>query len=502
MAVRAALGAGRGQLVRQLLTESVLLSSIAGGVGLLAGAWGVRLMTVLSPPNISRLHEISLDGQVLLFTCLISVGTGVLFGLAPAWHASNLNLSEALNADGRAAIAAGSHRTYGLLVVTEVALAVMLLAGAGLMWQSLLRLQAVDLGFKPRRVASFDVSLPGSVYDLARQRRFFRTAREQLAGLPGVQAVAAISNLPLGGVENLNFFFPEGLPVPEAGHSPLAENRKITPGYFETMGASILQGRDFTDRDGPEGLKVCIINETIARKYWPGSDAVGKRLKLSAPGDQEPWWTIIGVARDLRSYGLQVTPRPQIYTSVDQNSDPDMTFVLRSQAAGTPAALEQSLRNTLKLLDPSLPLANLRTMESLIGDALARPRFGTILLGLFAFTALLLTVIGLYGVLAYATGRRTREIGVRIALGASKASVLALIIRQGMLPALAGLGIGIVGALGLTRVLASQLYEIRPTDPATYLGVMAILVTVALAACYLPARRAAKVDPMVALRSD
>ena len=501
MAVRAAIGAGRGRIVRQLMTESVLLSVGGGGIGLLLGAWGVQVILALSPPNIPRLTETTLDGRVFLFSLFISLATGVIFGLAPAWYASKVNLSEALNAESRSGTLAGRHRTYGLLVIAEVALAVVLLSGAGLMLQSFMRLLAVDPGFKPQRVAAFDVGLNGARYeDIGRQRQFYREARERLVKVPGVRAAAAISNLPLGGAENLSFLFIEGTPPPSAGNEPLAENRKITPGYFGTMGVSLLRGRDFTDKDGPDQPNVCIVNESIARTFFSGADPIGKRLKMARTDEeQHPWFTIIGVAGDVRSYGLEVKPRPQIYTTVEQNTDNEMTLLVRAETMPA-ASLERAIRAEMKSLDPALPLANFRTMESLVANAVARPRFTTFLLSLFAITALLLTAVGLYGVVAYATSQRTREIGIRIALGAGGGNVLALVVRQGMLPAVIGLAIGLAGALTLTRLLANQLYEVKATDPLTFLGVTAVLLLVALAACFLPARRAATTDPMVVLR--
>jgi putative ABC transport system permease protein len=439
---------------------------------------------------------------VFVFSLLISLCAGVLFGLAPVWHASRFNLTEALNADNRSGTAAGRHRAQGLLVTAEVALAIVLLTGAALMCESLLRLQSVDPGFKPQRVAAFNVALDGANYnDIARQRLFYREARERLSSVPGVRCVAAISNLPLDGVESLNFFFVESAAMPRAGQEPLAETPKITPSYFETMDVPLLKGRDFTDHDAPGQPNVCIINNTLARTFF-GGDAVGKRLKIAREDSlQHPWFVIVGVVRDVRSYGLDVPPRPQIYTTVEQNTDNVMSFVVRANA-GPAAFLERPLRAQMKSIDPALPLANFRTMDDLITNAMARPRFSTALLILFAATALLLTAVGLYGVVAYATTQRTREIGIRVALGANNRNVLGLIIGQGMLPALAGLAIGLAGAFSLTRFLTNQLFEIKATDPLMFLAATSFLLIVVLAACSLPARRATKINPVVALRYE
>jgi putative ABC transport system permease protein len=503
IAVRVAIGAGRARIARQLLTESLLLSLVGGGVGLLLGAWGVRVILALSPPNIPRLHETTLDGRVFGFALLISLMAGILFGLAPVWHTSHLDLNEALNADTRSGTAVGRQRAHRLLVIVEIALAIILLTGAGLMTESLLRLQWVDPGFKPQHVAAFDSALKGANYqDVARQRQFYRQARERLTALPDVRAAAAISELPLGGVENLSFFFVEGNPPPLAGDAPIAENRKVTPGYFETMEVPLLQGRDFADHDAANQPNVCIINDTLARTFFPAANPIGNRLKMARSDEaQHAWFTIVGVVGDVRSYGLDVKPRPQIYTAVEQNTDNMLTFVVRARTS--PALfLERSLRSQMKSLDPTLPLANFRTMESLMARAVSRPRFSTFLLILFASTALVLTAVGLYGVVAYATAQRRREIGIRVALGASKRNVLMLIIAQGVMPALIGLVIGLAGALALTRLLTNQLYEVKATDPLTFLGVTTLLLLVVVAACWIPASRAARINPVEALRYE
>jgi putative ABC transport system permease protein len=505
MAVRAAIGAGRGRIIRQLLTESVVLSSLGGAAGLVLGVGLIRMILAFSPPGIPRLDETVLDGRVLAFTLIISVGTGLIFGLAPSWQASGINLTEALAADSRYGAAAGWHRAHGFLVMAEVALAVILLAGAGLMAKSFMRLQTVDPGFNPNQVAAFDVSLFGGKYENSdRVRQFFRDARERLAKLPGVQSVAAISNLPLDGNETLDFLFVEGAPMPAPGERVPAENRKATPGYFHTMGVMLERGRDFTDQDTSDKPIVCIINETTARRFFPGVDPLGRRIRLGSGTPDEannPYYTIVGVAGDVRGYALEVKAKPQVYLPLEQNTDNEMTFVIRAEQ-GRADSLERAIRAEMKAIDPTLPPANFRTMERLVADSVARPRFSAFLLGLFAAAALLLTMVGLYGVVAYAVGQRTREIGIRVALGAGKRDVFSLVVRQGMLPALVGLVIGLGGALALTRLLASQLYEVRPADPATFLAVSILLLLVALLACCLPAGRAARLDPAAALRCE
>jgi putative ABC transport system permease protein len=501
MAVRVAIGAGRARIIRQLLTESLLLAALGGGFGLLLAYWGLDVLLRFIPPNVPRLQDISLDAQVLLFTALISILTGVLFGLVPAWQASKVNLAEALKDVGRTNSAGRGIRSHSLLVTAEVALVAILLVGAVLMLQSFRLLLAVDPGFKPQGVATFEISLPRARYGEDAQRtQFFEQARAQLSRLPGVRAVGAVSNLPLGGNENGNFFAVEGAePVP-SGKEPLAENRIVTPGYFEAMGVSLMSGRDFNAADGAGKPSVAIVNEQMARQFFPAGEALGKRIKWVF--DDKEWRTIVGVVRDVRSYTLELQARPQFYHPHAQWPWEDaMAMVVRADAAALPS-LRSAVQQEVKQLDAALPIADFRTMEQVVATAVARPRFTTLLLGLFAATALLLTVVGLYGVVAYGVSQRTREIGIRMALGAGQQNVLLLVIRQGMQPALIGLGIGLIGAFALMRLLASQLYEVRATDPVTFGMVTFILLFVSLVACYIPARRATKIDPMRALRSE
>lgn len=502
MAVRAAIGAGRARVIRQLLTESVLLAALGGVAGLLLGALGLKLILAISPANIPRLHETSLEGSVLVFTVLVSLATGILFGLAPAWSTSRANLAEVLNSGARGGAVAGRPRAHALLVTGEIAMVVVLLVGAGLMIQSFLHLQAVDPGFKPQQVLAFDVSLFGDRYQGdERVIQFHQQVRERLAALPGVRSVAAISSLPLGGSENLGFLQVEGAPPVVPGQEPAAEDRKVTPGYFAALGITFTRGRDFTAQDGPNQPRVCIVNEALAREHFLGTDPLGKRIRLGGPNEPGPLVTIVGVTRNVRGASLETRSRAQVCFPLAQAPQNEMTIVVRGEAGGA-ESLERSIRAALKAIDPALPPANFRAMENLVVNALARPRFGTSLLGAFAAIALILTLIGLYGVVAYAASQRTREIGIRMALGAKAGDVLALIIRQGMKPALIGLAIGIAGALAATRLLATQLYDIKATDPVTFAGVGAFLLLTTLAACWVPARRATRVDPMVALRQE
>jgi predicted permease len=502
MAVRVAIGASRGRIVRQLLTESSVLSLLGGAIGLPLAAWAISLIVAFSPADTPRLSETTLDGRVLAFTLLISLATGIVFGLAPAWHTVQLKLTEALNEEGRSGTASSRRRMLSPLVAAEFALAVILLAGAGLMFQSLQRLQAVDLGFRSQQVVAFDVSLFGARYGNADQRRqFFRAAREELSHVPGLQATAAISSLPLGGRENMNKMYVEGTTLPGPEKFVAAEQRLITPGYFGALSVVLLHGRDFVESDGADKLKVCIINETIARGLFSGVPPLGKRLKLGGTGDDTPWRTIVGIVRDVRGAAPETKPRPQVYIPFDQEPQNEMTLVVRAGGAGD-AALEKTVRAQMARLDPTLPLANYRTLERLVSNALARPRFSAWLLGLFAATALLLTMVGLYGVVAYAAVQRTREIGIRLALGARTRDVIALIVGQGIRPALAGLVLGLGAALALTRLLTSQLYEVKAADPLTFVLVALLLIVVGLLACWLPARRAAGIDPLKALRHE
>jgi len=502
MAVRAAIGAGRARVVRQLLTESLVLASVGGAAGLLIGYFGLKLLLALSPPNIPRLQEAAFDGWVFAYSLLVTAATGVLFGVAPAWHASKTSLTEVLNGAGRGNSARGRTRTFDRLVAAEMALAVILLASAALMLQSFRTLLALNPGFAKSGICALDITFRGARYDKGESRSLlFDQIQERFGALPGVRGAGAISHLPLGNTENVEYFSVEGAAEQSSGKEPLAESRLATLGSFAALGFKVLQGRDFERSDNQGKPLVAVVNETLARQFFPGASALGKRLKFK---DSNNWLTIIGVISDVRGAALELNPRPAIYRHVRQ--DPgywdEMTLVVRYQDGDVDPTRETALRRELKAIDPTLPVANFRTMETLVSKAVARPRFSAFLLSVFAFLAVVLALVGLYGVVAYTIKQRTRELGIRLALGAQRSELLRLVMSQGMAPALLGLAIGLGGAFGLTRLLASQLYEISPTDPLTLLGVGLLLGAVALFACWLPARRAARLDPTLALRQE
>jgi len=504
MAIRAAIGAGRARVIRQLLTESVLLALLGGCLGLLLGAGSLKLLLALSPPNMPRLQETAFDGPVFFFALGLTLVTGVLFGLVPALHASKVNLSEALNAAGRGNSEGGRWRSQVGLVTGQVAIAFALLVSAALVIQSFQRMLALDPGFSKTGVCSFDLTFRGANYEKGGSRiALFRQIQERVGAIPGVGSVAMVSHLPLGGSENVSYFFVEGMPPARPGQEPLGQQRVVTAGYFRTMGVGLVRGRDFEAADTPGKPLVAIVNETLARQFFPGADPIGKRIRMKDFGEDE-WCQIIGIVRDVRANGLDLKPTPGFFLPHSQLPTywDEMTVVMRGSEVGRLVPSENALRREMKAIDPALPMANYRTIEALVSNAVARPRFGSLLLGLFAATALLLTMVGLYGVVAYTVSQRIRELGIRLILGAQRGDVLRLVVSQGMRPVLVGLGLGLAVAFGLSRFLASLLFEINPSDPVTFIASSVILVGVTLLACWLPARRAARVDPMVALRIE
>ncbi|MGA9770728.1 MAG: ABC transporter permease [Blastocatellia bacterium] len=496
IAIRTTLGAGRWRIIRQLLTESLLLSLVGGLAGLLLALWGTDAVVALHPGGLPRLDEVRMDWQVLSFTLVVSLVTGLLSGLAPALQASK---SDQVTAMKEGSTQSSSRRLRNLLVVAETALALVLLIGAGLLIKSFWRLQQVDAGIKPDHLLTFQVSLPRNDYPEAQQKRiFFENLLERAAAIPGVQSVGASHILPLSGAFSCDSFMRDDRPLPPDDH-PCAEIRLVTPDYFLTLGIGLTRGRAFTERDNGAAGAVVMINEAMAEKFWPGEDPIGKRLTPDSGATVSR--EIVGVVRDIKHFGLDMESKPEYYIPYQQ--DPwSSALTIAMRTTGDPASLSQAVRSEVRSLDSSLPVTNLRTMKELVDRSVAEPRFRTLLLGVFAGVALLLSMLGIYGVMSWSVAQRTREVGVRMALGAAPADILRLLIGQGMIVALVGVGIGISGAFMLTRVLASFLFEVNATDLLTFVSISVLLLAAAMLACYVPARRATRIDPMVALRYE
>ncbi len=499
MAVRASLGAGRRRLVSQLLTESMLLAFVGGAFGLLLGSWGMALLKTLAPSAAPRLGEVGLNPEVLGFTFVLALLTGAVFGLVPALRASRLDLNSSLREGGRDTGGGAGNRLRDFLVVAEVALALTLLVGAGLLIRSFWLLTRVDPGFRPDQIVTANLSLPRVGYDTPEKRiSFFDLLMERLDGHPQLEDAGAVSILPMAGFDSDVTITLEGRPPLAFADQPTAWYRRVTPGYFETVGVEIARGRALSPQDRVDSMPVVLINETFARRYFAGEDPVGQRLKLGDPESERPWRTIVGIARDVRYRGLGADAVHEIYLPQAQFPSPQMAVVLRPRSSvAEPLAI---LRSEVAALDPELPIFAPATMESLVSDSVAFPRFTTQLLTAFAALALTLAAIGIYGVLTYAVSRRVREIGVRMALGAERRHVIRMVVSRGLGLTLTGVGIGLLAAFAVTRFLEQLLFGVRPTDPATFAATALALITVATIACWLPARRAASVDPVVSLR--
>ncbi|HET9450015.1 MAG TPA: ABC transporter permease, partial [Aggregicoccus sp.] len=497
LAVRMALGAARSRLVRQLLTESLLLALLAGVGGALLATWGVDVLLALEPADVPRLGAVSLDGRVLAFTLGISLLTGLVFGLLPALQASDLDVHGALKA-GSSRVAAG--RSRGALVVGEVALALVLLIAAGLLLESLWRLQRVDPGFGTERLLAFGVQLPRGKYPQeAQQVAFFQQVQQRLAALPGVERAGGVLTLPFDG-DNVGLQLDiEGAPPAAPGEQRGLGYQLATESYLQTLGIPLRRGRGFGAADArPDAEPVALLSESAARRHWPGRDPLGARIRLGGEGN--PWRRVVGVVGDVRHAGLTQEPREEAYVPLGQDSWGFLQFAVRTR--GEPLALAGAVRQAVLEVDPEQPIGSVKTLEGLVAASVARQRFLSVLLGVFAAVALLLAGVGLYGVISYTAQQRTREIGIRMALGARSADVLRLVVGSGMRVALAGVGLGLGAAWGATRLLESQLHGVSATDPLTFALLALLVCGVALLATWLPARRATRVDPQVALRAE
>jgi putative ABC transport system permease protein len=500
IAIRTALGAGRWRVIRQLLTESLLLAASAGALAMLLAVWGVDLLRMILPDNLPRADEIGVDFRVFGFTLVITLLTGILFGLIPALQASRTDINETLKEGGRSSGGSGHNRFRGLLVVSEVALALVLLVGAGLMMRSFVLLMSVDPGLDPQNVLTMDIRLLRGKYQPSQQVAFFRQLLERLRALPGVHSAGAVYPLPLSGMEEGTGFGIEGQPPPAPGERRNAGPRWVSPDYFKTLKIQLLKGRVFTEGDGGDSPPVLIINEAMARQYWPNEDPVGRRVSFNSRDNQPVWREIVGVVKDVRHTALDTESKPQMYFPFTQFPSSFMTLVARTD--GDPLSFVAAMRGQVQAIDRDQPVSNIHTMEELLARSVSQRRFNLLLLAFFAGVALLLAAVGIYGVMSYSVEQRTHEIGVRMALGARTADVMRLLIGHGMKLVATGVAIGLAGAFALTRLISTLLFGVRANDPLTFAVIALSLALVSLAACWIPARRATKVDPLVALRRE
>ena len=501
MAVRAALGAGRMRLVRQLLTESLLIAVLGGAVGLLLAGWLIDALIALGPSQLPRLQAVKMDWQILGFTLAVTLLTGLLFGLVPAWQGAKLNLNELLKEGGRGGTGGTRQRRLrNVLVAAEVALALILMVGAGLLLRSFAKLQQIDPGFNPEGVLTMKLSLPYARYPKREQvAAFYKQLIERVSNLPGVEEAGASSDLPWSGYDENAGFDIEGKTFPPE-QGPEARYHFVSPEYFRTIGVPLVAGRWLDAGDVRGKPRVILINESMARRYWSGEDAVGKRITFADKPKEDDWMTVVGIVGDVKDFPDSPEAHPAFYWPHAQTAFSEMFLAVRTN--GKPLALFDNVRREVAALDKDLAVSDIRAMDQVAGAALAGQRFTLLLVGLFAVTALTLAAVGIYGVMAYLVAQRTHEIGIRIALGAQTGKVLRIVIGQGMRMALAGIGIGLGASLVLTRLMSSLLFGVSATDTATFAAVALFLAGVALVASFVPARRAARTDPMVALRYE
>jgi putative ABC transport system permease protein len=513
IAIRTALGAARARMIRQLLTESLLLAFLGGVLGMALAILGIHLLTTAAPDSLPRVAEIHINAGVLGFTLLASLLTGAIFGLVPALHVSAPQLQQALREGARGSTTGGGQRVRSALVISELALSLVLLVAAGLLIRSFIRLLDVNPGFNADKVFTARIALPDTKYkDIPQVENFFDQLLRNLSAMPNVQSVGTITPLPFTGEGWQADYRIEDRPTPEVGEFPNTDIHYVSPAYLQTMQIPLLSGRAFTDSDNDSNLPVAIVNQTFARRWWPNQNPIGKRIRLCGTctprPDREPppWLTVVGLVGDVRQYGLDQEPKTEVYTPYNQHGGRTRALTYRAlvlrTATNDPLTMTNEVRSAVQQIDKDLPIFSIRTMEQLIGNSVASRKLSMFLLISFAGLALLLAAVGLYGVISYSVTQRTQEIGIRMALGASQRDVLAMVVTQASRLAAIGLGIGLVLALALAGLISKMLFGVRPSDPLTFACILLLLAAVALLASYIPARRASKVDPMIALRYE